>query len=84
MFQGCFNCGQTDHRYNRDCPDAKADNFDKNKFISKMWAHTPQTKKTDLQIILFEDSGRGNSNVLNQDPSKAHDNNSGVRNDDFS
>ena len=49
-----------------------------------MWTHKPHTKIPDLQVVRFQGSSCGNINVLNQDPSNAHDNKYGVRNDDFS
>ena len=34
-FEGCFNCGQKDHRNTRECASAKAGNFDKQRFLLK-------------------------------------------------
>ena len=49
-FQGCFNCGKTDHNCTRDCESAREGNFNKKNFFSEMWAHKPHTKKNDNRI----------------------------------
>ena len=35
-FEGCFKCGQKDHRNTRECASAKAGNFDKHRFFAEM------------------------------------------------